>query len=85
MDISENRAALEAAMPPRVKAKDISVKLGAHWVDPKYIGKFINEKFNPDYDTRRQMSVQYSVVAGTWKIENVKANSNETVCKNCSQ
>lgn len=75
MDISENRAALEAAMPPRVEAKDISVKLGAHWVDPKYIGEFINEKFNPDYDTRRQMSVQYSAVAGTWKIENVKANS----------
>ncbi len=75
MDISENRTALEAAMPPRVEAKDISVKLGAHWVDPKYIGEFINEKFNPDYDTRRQMSVQYSVVAGTWKIENVKANS----------
>ena len=75
MDISENRAALEAAMPTRVEAKDISVKLGAHWVDPKYIGEFINEKFNPDYDTRRQMSVQYSAVAGTWKIENVKANS----------
>ena len=75
MDISENRTALEAAMPPRVEAKDISVKLGAHWVDPKYIGEFINEKFNPDYDTRRQMSVQYSAVAGTWKIENVKANS----------
>lgn len=75
MDISENRAALEAAMPTRVEAMDISVKLGAHWVDPKYIGEFINEKFNPDYDTRRQMSVQYSAVAGTWKIENVKANS----------
>lgn len=75
MDVSENRTALEAAMPPRVEAKDISVKLGAHWVDPKYIADFIKEKFNPDYDTRRQMSVQYSAVAGAWKIENVKANA----------
>ena len=75
MDVSENRTALEAAMPPRVEAKDISVKLGAHWVDPKYIADFIKEKFNPDYDTRRRMSVQYSAVAGAWKIENVKANA----------
>ena len=75
MDVSENRTALEAAMPPRVEAKDISVKLGAHWVDPKYIADFIKEKFNPDYDARRQMSVQYSTVAGAWKIENVKTNA----------
>ncbi|MGN1105612.1 MAG: DEAD/DEAH box helicase family protein, partial [Huintestinicola sp.] len=75
MDVSENRKALEAAMPPRVEAKDISVKLGAHWVDPKYIEDFIKEKFNPDYDTRRNMSVQYSAVAGTWKIEDVKPSA----------
>ena len=73
MDVSENRKALEAAMPPRVEAKDISVKLGAHWVDPKYIEDFIKEKFNPNYETRRDMSVQYSAVAGTWKIEDVQA------------
>ncbi len=75
MDVSENRKALEAAMPPRVEAKDISVKLGAHWIDPKYIEDFIKEKFNPDYDTRRNMSVQYSAVAGTWKIEDVKPSA----------
>lgn len=75
MDVSDNRKALEAAMPPRVEAKDISVKLGAHWVDPKYIEDFIKDKFNPDYDTRRKMSVQYSAVAGTWKIEEVSASS----------
>ncbi len=75
MDVSENRTALEAAMPPRVEAKDISVKLGAHWVDPKYIADFIIEKFKPDYDTKYKMSVQYSAVAGTWKIENVKGRA----------
>lgn len=37
MDVSENRAALENAIPPRVEAKDISVKLGSHWIAPEYI------------------------------------------------
>ena len=37
MDVSENRAALEKAIPTRVEAKDISVKLGSHWIDPEYI------------------------------------------------
>ena len=75
MDVTNNRTALENAMPPRVEAKDISVKLGAHWVDPKYIADFIIEKFRPDYDTKMGMDVQYSAVAGTWKIENVKGTA----------
>ena len=71
MDITENKKALEAAMPPRVEAKDISVKLGAHWVDPKYIKQFILEKFKPDFNTRMDLDVQYSSVAGAWKLEGV--------------
>ena len=75
MDISENRAALEKAIPPRVEAKDISVKLGSHWIDPEYIRQFICEKFNPDWNGRRAMTVQYSKAAGEWKIEDVNAAS----------
>ena len=75
MDISENRAALEKAIPTRVEAKDISVKLGSHWIDPEYIRQFICEKFNPDWNGRRAMTVQYSKAAGEWKIEDVNAAS----------
>lgn len=75
MDVSENRAALEKAIPPRVEAKDISVKLGSHWIDPEYIRQFICEKFNPDWNGRRAMTVQYSKAAGEWKIEDVNAAS----------
>ena len=71
MDITENKKALEAAMPPRIEAKDISVKLGAHWVDPKYIKQFILEKFRPDFNTRMDLDVKYSSVAGAWKLEGV--------------
>ena len=75
MDISENRAALEKAIPTRGEAKDISVKLGSHWIDPEYIRQFICEKFNPDWNGRRAMTVQYSKAAGEWKIEDVNAAS----------
>lgn len=75
MDVSENRAALEKAIPTRVEAKDISVKLGSHWIDPEYIRQFICEKFNPDWNGRRVMTVQYSKAAGEWKIEDVNAAS----------
>ena len=75
MDVSENRAALENAIPPRVEAKDISVKLGSHWIAPEYIRQFICEKFNPDWNAKRDMTVQYSKAAGEWKIEDVNAAS----------
>ena len=71
MNVSEHRKALEAAMPPRVEAKDIAVRLGAHWVDPMYIQQFILEHFNPDYKSKYEMNVQYSKTMGTWKIEGV--------------
>ena len=75
MDVFGNRKALESAMPLRVEAKDISVKLGAHWVDTEYIADFIKEKFNPDYDSRQDMNVQYCSATGSWKIEGVKPKS----------
>lgn len=75
MDVSENRAALENAIPTRVEAKDISVKLGSHWIAPEYIRQFICEKFNPDWNANRDMTVQYSKAAGEWKIEDVNAAS----------
>ena len=70
-EFEKNYNALQAAMPPRVEAKDISVKLGSHWVDTKYIRQFIDEKFKPDPRTHREMNVTYSAVTGMWKIDGV--------------
>ena len=67
MDVSKHREALEAAMPKRVEAKDISVKLGSHWVDPDIVTRFINEKFRPGW--KSDVVAQYSKVSGKWKIE----------------
>ncbi len=67
-DYSKNCKALEAAIPPLVEAKDISVNLGAAWIDPKYIKEFIIEILKPEYRVQSQMDVQYSKAAGAWKI-----------------
>lgn len=67
MDVSRHKEALEAAMPKKVEAKDISVKLGSHWVDPEFVTKFINEKFKPSW--RSDVTAQYSKASGKWKIE----------------
>ena len=66
MDVSRHREALEAAMPKKVEAKDISVKLGSHWVDSEFVTKFINEKFKPSW--RSDVTAQYSKASGKWKI-----------------
>ena len=72
MDVSRHREALEAAMPKKVEANDISVKLGSHWVDPEFVTKFINENFKPSW--RSDVTAQYSKASGKWKIEGAGKN-----------
>ena len=72
MDVNRHREALEAAMPQKVEAKDISVKLGSHWVDPEFVTKFINEKLKPSW--RSDVTAQYSKASGKWKIEGAGKN-----------
>ena len=67
MDVSRHREALEAAMPKKVEAKDISVKLGSHWVSPEFVTQFINEKFRPGW--KSNIEAQYNKASGKWKIE----------------
>ena len=76
MDVSRHREALEAAMPKRVEAKDISVKLGSHWVSPEFVTQFINEKFRPGW--KSNIEAQYSKASGKWKIEGAGKNDKKS-------
>ena len=76
MDVSRHREALEAAMPKKVEAKDISVKLGSHWVNPEFVTKFINEKFKPGW--RSDVTAQYSKASGKWKIEGTSKSDKQS-------
>ena len=76
MDVSRHREALEAAMPKKVEAKDISVKLGSHWVAPEFVTQFINEKFRPGW--KSNIEAQYSKASGKWKIEGASKSDKQS-------
>ena len=61
-----NVTALENVQPIPLQAQDISVKLGAHWIDTKYYEQFIKENFNPSGNESYQ--VRYLKHSNNWHI-----------------
>ena len=72
---------LEQVMPKDLEASDIEVRLGATWIDPKYIEDFMRETFQtPDYlFSRNAMGVQYSDVTGLWNVKGKSADYGNTL------
>ena len=77
-----NVEALEKVQPVDLTASEISVKLGATWLDPAYIRQFIFETLDTSRRARWDIKVHYSQITGEWRIEgkskdsyNVKAYS----------
>ena len=77
-----NVEALEKVQPVDLTASEISVKLGATWLDPAYIRQFIFETLDTSRRARWDIKVHYSRITGEWRIEgkskdsyNVKAYS----------
>jgi len=63
-----NVEALEQAQPEDIPASDISVRLGATWVDKKYYEQFLVEKFNIYKYYQDEIKVEYSSFDGTWSV-----------------
>ncbi|BAL00234.1 putative helicase [Oscillibacter valericigenes Sjm18-20] len=63
-----NVAALEKAQPKDLDASEIEVRLGATWIDKKYIQQFMEETFNPPFYLRRSIQVNYSSYTAEWNI-----------------
>ncbi|MCR4745746.1 MAG: DEAD/DEAH box helicase family protein [Lachnospiraceae bacterium] len=76
-----NVAHLEQVMPKDLEASDIEVRLGATWIDPKYIEDFMRDTFQtPDYFFKREtVGVQYSDVTGLWNIKGKNADFGNTL------
>ena len=76
-----NVAYLEQVMPKDLEASDIEVRLGATWIDPKYIEDFMRETFQtPDYlFSRNVMGIQYSDVTGLWNVKGKNADYGNTL------
>lgn len=63
-----NVKALEQAQPKDLTASEIDVRLGATWIDAKYIEEFMYETFHTTYHQRRQIHVSFAAVTGEWQI-----------------
>ena len=77
-----NVEALEKVQPTDLTASEISVRLGATWLNPEYIRQFIFETLDTSRRARWDIKVHYSRITGEWRIEgkskdsyNVKAYS----------
>ena len=77
-----NVEALEKVQPVDLTASEISVRLGATWLNPEYVRQFIFETLDTPRRARWDIKVHYSRITGEWRIEgkskdsyNVKAYS----------
>lgn len=65
-----NVSALEKAQPVDLEAGEISVRLGATWIDKSYIQKFMQELLQTPSYMKSMMTVNYSEHTGEWGVSN---------------
>ena len=77
-----NADALAQVQPVDLTASEISVRLGATWLDTEYVRQFTFETLGTPRSTQRRIKVHYSNITGEWRMEgkgmdpgNVKAFS----------
>ena len=77
-----NADALAQVQPTDLTASEISVRLGATWLDTEYVRRFLFETLGTPRSAQWGMKVHYSGITGEWRIEgkskdrgNVKAIS----------
>ena len=63
-----NVEALTAAQPKDLDASEIEVRLGATWIDKKYIQQFMYETFNTPYYLQRAIQVNYAAYTAGWQV-----------------
>ena len=72
-EFAVNVAALEKAQPKDLEASEINVRLGATWLAPEIIQKFMAEIFQIPYYLRHAVKVRYSHYTAEWRIEGKSA------------
>lgn len=75
-----NVQALTQVQPTELDASEIEVRIGATWVEPKYIEDFMRDVFETPQHlfNRNTMGIQYSDVTGQWNVKG-KVRITETV------
>ena len=68
-EFAVNVTALEKAQPRELEASEIDVRLGATWLSPDIIQKFMTETFQIPYYLRHAVKVRYSPYTAEWRVE----------------
>ena len=64
-----NVKALEENQPEYIPASDISVRLGANWIDNKYYIEFLIEKLRIPYYSQSEIKVEYNRFDGSFTVQ----------------
>ena len=68
-EFAVNVDALTKAQPRELEASEIDVRLGATWLAPEIIQKFMTETFQIPYYLRHAVKVRYSPYTAEWCVE----------------
>ena len=78
-EFAVNVTALEKAQPRELEASEIDVRLGATWLDPSIIQKFMTETFQIPYYLRHAVKVRYSPYTAEWRVEGKTATGRSDI------
>ena len=80
-EYAPNVQALTQVQPRELDASEIEVRIGATWIEPKYINDFMRDIFQtPEHLLRRDtIGVQFSCVTGEWNVKGKNADYGNTL------
>ena len=73
--------ALKRVQPRDLDASEIEVRIGATWIEPRYIEDFMREVFETPFHLleRDVIKIQYSDVTGQWNVKGKNADYGNTL------
>lgn len=75
-EFAVNVEALESVQPKDLTAPEISVRIGAPWIDTKYYKRFLYDLLEtPYYLQNRKIDMMYSDVTGEWRLKGKREDS----------
>ena len=78
-EFAVNVDALTKAQPRELEASEIDVRLGATWLDPDIIQKFMTETFQIPYYLRHAVKARYSPYTAEWRVEGKTATGRSDI------
>ena len=78
-EFAVNVEALTKAQPRELEASEIDVRLGATWLDPDIIQKFMTDTFQIPYYLRHAVKVRYSPYTAEWRVEGKTATGRSDI------